>query len=94
VEGAPWVRYLISKLYSSIAFALAQNKEFMTLTSAEYQFLIKTISGTKPTRQTIKDFENLVRFAFKKSARMVHHSAQEFNIVPSTREEIEFLHPH
>ena len=25
-EGAPWSRYMVSQLYSSIAFALAQNK--------------------------------------------------------------------
>ena len=43
----------------------------------------------KAYHQSIKGFGQLVRFAPKKSARMVHHSSQEFNIVPSTREEVD-----
>ena len=33
-EGAPWVCFLVSQFYSSIAFALAQNKETLTSSSA------------------------------------------------------------
>jgi hypothetical protein len=87
-EGAPWSRYLISQLYSSITFALAQNKKVLESTSTEYQLPVESISSQKEKYQSIKDHGKLVQFALNKSARMVHHLSQEFNIFPSMREEI------
>jgi hypothetical protein len=36
-EGASWVFHLISHLYSSIAYALSENKRLLTESSAEFQ---------------------------------------------------------
>ena len=41
-EGAPWSRYMVSQLYSSIAFALAQNKETLSHSSSEFKRLVET----------------------------------------------------
>jgi len=83
MEGAPWVRHLISHLHSSIAFALAQNKIFLQSASPEFKNLSRKI--------TSKNHDSIVRHALKKASRMVHHSSQEYNIVPSMRQEIDFL---
>ena len=44
-EGAPWARYLLSQLYTSIAFALAQNKLTLEKSSSEFKKLARTISS-------------------------------------------------
>ena len=38
-EGAPLARYLVSHMYTSIAFALAQNDRFLESTSEEFRTL-------------------------------------------------------
>ena len=88
-EGAPWVCFLVSHLYRSIAHALAQNKHILEKSSHEFQELTKvfTDKNPKPTDEEHK----IIRFALKKAARMVHHIPMEYNIVPSMREEINFF---
>ena len=85
-EGAPWIRYLVSHLYASIAFALAQNQTFLKSTSVEFQRQIKMTKCAG-----FKNMEPFVRFAIKKAAKLVHHCPVEYNIVESMREEIEFF---
>ena len=60
-EGAPWIRYLVSHLYASIAFALAQNQIFLKSTSVEFQRQIKMTKCAG-----FKNMETFVRFAIKK----------------------------
>ena len=46
-EGAPWVRHLMTHLYASIAYALAENKRLLTESSQEFCDVIKSIkTGT------------------------------------------------
>ncbi len=42
-KGANWVFHLLSHLYSSIAFALSENKRLLTESSAEFQDIILAI---------------------------------------------------
>ena len=67
-EGAPWSRYLLSQLYSSIAFALAQNKLMLSKSSPEFKRLAKTISSGNfsPSNKDNKEHQSTVRFALKK----------------------------
>ena len=52
-EGAPWVRFLISHLYRSVACALAQNKYTLETSSPEFQELTNIFKR--------KDFKGRVR---------------------------------
>ena len=90
-EGAPWARYLVSHMYTSIAFALAQNKSFLESTSEEFRTLARQIDKKNFRSSTSKVHEKLVRFALKKAARMVHQSKEEYYIVDSMREELDFF---
>jgi hypothetical protein len=69
-EGAPWARYLLSQLYTSIAFALAQNKLTLENSSPEPEFkkLSRTISSKNfsPVQKGNKEHQSIVRFALKK----------------------------
>ena len=92
-EGAPWARYLLSQLYTSIAFALAQNKLMLEKSSFEFKRLARTISSGNFSRseKSNKDHQSTVRFALKKAARMVHSSPAQYNIIPSMKEELGFF---
>ena len=91
-EGAPWVCFLVSQFYTSIAFVLAQNKEALTSSSPEFQQLVEQVhrKNFKASFQSNRKHEKIVRFALKKAAKMVHHSPIECNIVPSVRQELDF----
>ena len=90
-EGAPWVRYLVSFLYTSIALALAQNREFLMSSSKEFKKLIAQIKSKNFAYKTKKNHQKVILFALKKVARQVHRSKLEHNILPSMREEINFF---
>ena len=89
-EGAPWARYLLSQLYTSIAFALAQNKLMLSKSSLEFKKLAKIISAKNfsPTEKLNKEHQSIVMFGLKKAAKMIHDSPVEYNLVVSTREEL------
>ena len=42
-EGAPWVFHLLTHLYASIAFALAQNKRLLTESSREFRDVVSSL---------------------------------------------------
>ena len=75
-EGAPWSKYMVSQLYSSIAFALAQNKETLKHSSSEFKRLVETIKckNFSPRAEVNKNHENVIRHALKRAAKMIHHS--------------------
>ena len=70
-EGAPWARYLLSQLYTSIAFALAQNKLTLEKSSSEFKKLSRTISSKNfsPFQKENKEHQSIVRFALTKSSK-------------------------
>ena len=95
-EGSIWVCYMVSQFYASIAHALAQNRFTLENSSKEFQKLTSLIQNrsVKIASKYNKDYEKIIRFALKKSARMVHHAPIKYNIVPSMREEINFFEEH
>ena len=44
-EGAPWTRYMVSHVYTFIAFALAQNKCTMSHSSPQFKKSVATIEA-------------------------------------------------
>ena len=68
-EGAPWARYLLSQLYTSIEFALAQNKLMLENLSPVFKKLAKTISSGNfsPLQKANKDHQSTVRFDLKQN---------------------------
>ena len=92
-EGAPWVCFLVSQFYTSIAHALAQNKTTFEKSSVEFQELSRLIKDKNfnATSKINRDQGKIIRFALKKAARMFHHAPIEYNIIPSMREELDFF---
>jgi hypothetical protein len=95
-EGAQWVFHLLTHLYSSIAYALAENKRLLAESSPEFRAICLSLkTGNFPC--TAKDQAKHVNHAMKKAARLVHHAKFEYNINKTMRQEIEFfrekLHP-
>ncbi len=89
-KGANWVFHLLTHLYTSIAYALSENKKILEDSSPEFQTLIKSLrSGYFFCN--IKDQIRHISFAIKRSAKLVHQSCCQYNITKSMRLEIEFF---
>jgi hypothetical protein len=89
-EGANWVFHLLSYLYSSIIYALSDNKALLLESSQEFR---EIIIGLK-TGAFITQCVNLARytnFAMKRAARLVHHASYQYNINSTMRSEIKFF---
>jgi hypothetical protein len=90
-KGANWVFHLLTHLYTSIAYALSENKRFLADSSPEFQTLIKLLhSGYFSCN--VKDQIRHISFAIKQSAKLVHQSRCQYNITKSMCQEIEFFH--
>ncbi len=89
-EGANWVFHLLTHLYASIAFALAQNRCLLTESSREFRGVVESLrTGSFPCSS--KDQARHISFALKKAAKMVHHAKYKFRINTTMRQEIEFF---
>jgi hypothetical protein len=89
-KGANWVFHLLSYLYSSIAYALSENKRLLTESSAEFQDIVLAIQ----TNVFITPCKNLARhtsFAMKCAAKLTHHASYQYNINKTMRYKIEFF---
>ena len=66
-EGEPWVCFMTSHLYRSIAYALAQNRYTLETSSYEFQELTKTFKNkiSKPSHKEHKT----IRVALKKGGK-------------------------
>ena len=89
-EGANWVFHLLSHLYSSIAYALSENKKFLSETSQEFRDMISIMRANKSV-VICKDLARHTSFAMKRAAKMTHHASYEYNISTTMRAEIEFF---
>ena len=89
-EGANWVFHLLSHLYSSIAYALSENKKLLSETSQEFRDMISIMRTNKSTI-ICKDLVRHTSFAMKRAAKMTHHASYEYNISTTMRAEIEFF---
>jgi hypothetical protein len=89
-EGANWVFHLLSHLYSSIAYALSDNKALLLESSQEFQEIIiglKTGAFITPC----VDLARHTNFAMKRAARLVHHASYQYNINSTMHSEIKFF---
>ena len=76
-------------LYSSIAYALTDNKRLLGETSPSFReicFSIKTGNFVCSVKDQVKH----INFAMMTAARLVHHAKFEYNINKTMRQEIEF----
>jgi len=80
--------FLMSHLYSSLAFALCENRAFLINTSKRFRALIKK------TKQDgihgVAADEREINFALSQSAKKVHSCPTKYRIPPSLREELEY----
>ncbi len=90
-EGANWVFHLLSHLYSSIAYALAENKKLLMELLQEFRDIILLIQ-TGAFFTSCKDLARHSSFAMKRVARLTRHSSYHYNINRTMRAEIEFFH--
>ena len=89
-EGANWVFHLLSHLYSSIAYVLAENKRLLMESSQEFRDIVLLIQ-TGAFFTSCKDLARHTSFAMTRAARLTHHSSYQYNINRTMRAEIEFF---
>jgi hypothetical protein len=73
-EGANWVFHLLSHLYSSIAYALAEEKRLLKESLQEFRDIVLLIQ-TGAFFTSCKDLAQHTSFAMKRAARLTHHSS-------------------
>jgi hypothetical protein len=89
-ERANWVFHLLSHLYSSIAYALAENTRLLMDSSQEFRDIILSIQ-TGAFFTSCKDLARHTSFAMQRVARLTHHSSYQYNINRTMRADIEFF---
>jgi hypothetical protein len=89
-EGTHWVFHLLTHLFASIAYALAENKRLLVDTFSKFHNICLSLkTGTFPC--SAKDQVKHINFAMKKAAHLVHHTKFKYNINKTMRQEIEFF---
>ena len=89
-EGAPWAFHLLTHLYASIAYALAENKQLLLESSQNFHDVVQSLcTGSFPCSSKYQ--VQHISFALKKAAKLVHHSKYKYIINKSMRQEIEFF---
>ncbi len=82
--------HLLTHLYASIAYALAENKRLLADMSPKFHDIcLFQKTGTFPC--SAKDQVKHINFAMKKAAHLVHHAKFKYNINKTMRQEIEFF---
>jgi hypothetical protein len=89
-EGANWVFHLFSHLYSSIAYALSENKRLLTKSSVEFRDIVLAIE-TNAFVTPCKDLAWHTSFAMKRAAKLTHHASYQYNINRTMHYKIEFF---
>ncbi len=89
-EGAHWVFHLLTHLYTSITYALTENKCLLADMSPNFcNICLSFKTGTFPC--SAKDQVKHINFATKKAAHLVHHAKFKYNINKTMHQEIEFF---
>ncbi len=90
-EGAQWVFHLLTHLYASIAYGLAENKRLLVNSSPKFRSICLSLkTGNFPC--LVKDQVKHIKHAIQRAARQVHHAKFEFNINKTMHQEIDFFH--
>ena len=89
-EGANWVFHLLSHLYTSIAYALAENKRLLMESLQEFCDIVLLIQ-TGAFFTSCKDLARHTSFTMKQAAQLTHRASYQYNINRTMRAEIEFF---
>ena len=89
-EGAPWIYKIMSHIYTSLAFALRQNKELLLVCSSKFREIVGNIQRGNFSGSH-SEIARELNFALKTAARMVNHHKQFYFINETMRAEIEFI---
>jgi hypothetical protein len=90
-EGAPWIYIIMTHIYTSLAFALKQNKELLLACSPKFCKIVRSIVQ-KQFSGNQSEFAKEFNFALKTAAKMVNHFKQVYVINKTMRAEIDFIH--
>lgn len=80
---APWLKFLLSHVYTSIASAIGSNKAHLKLTNKQFRLLLKEAKSIVPTREST--------FAQSETARLIHSCPNTHWINTTLREELHLL---
>jgi hypothetical protein len=89
-EGAPWIYKIMSHMYTSLAFALKQNKELLLTCSPKFREIVRNIER-KQFSGNQSEFARELNFTLKTAAKMVNHYKQIYVINETMRAEIDFI---
>jgi hypothetical protein len=78
-KGAPWIFKLMSHIYTSLAFALNQNKALLLACSPKFQELVNKIEQKQFSRNQSEIAKEL-NFALKTAAKLVNSQKQVYAI--------------
>ena len=93
--SATWLSFLMSHVYTSIAFALNVEHRHLICTSRDFRRLIKEIKQARTPADNSASCETQSRrasFAHSKAASLVHRSRSKFRINPVLRRELSLIH--
>ncbi len=82
--------HLLTYLYTSIAYALSENKHFLENLSAKFKSIIKLLQKGCFSCP-VKDQVCHTLFAIKGSDKMIHHARLQYNINQTMHQEIDFF---
>jgi hypothetical protein len=89
-KGAPWIFKLMSHLYTSLAYALKNNKKLLKSCSKDFRELINQIEQKHFFgKQT--DLQRNVNFVMKRAAKIVNNFGHKYLINRTMREELEII---
>ena len=74
-EGAPWIYKFMSHIYTSLAFALKQNKELLLVCSPKFCDIVGNIQQGN-FFGSHSEIARELNFALKTAAKMVNHHKQ------------------
>ena len=89
-EGAPWIFKLMSHIYTSLAFALQNNKTLLKISSHKFKTLISQIQR-KHFVGNQADIAKEINFALKLAAKLVNNNKHLYRVNETMREELEFI---
>ena len=89
-EGAPWIYKIMLHIYTSLAFALKQNKELLLISSPKFCEIIGNIQWGN-FFGTYSEIARELNFALKTAAKMVNNHKQYYLINKTMQAEIEFI---
>ena len=78
-EAAPWVYKLMLHLYTSMAFALKINKEFLQISSPSFRALCEQINK-KQFNNCHSELQREVFYAMKQAAKMINNHKVVYHI--------------